>query len=335
MPTGEDRKDIAAADQGLVGAYRLRERQPPEKLGWNDLTSDFRAPGATVWVHLERDDPRAQAWLKENSGADGIAIDALFADETRPRVTVHGDGILLNLRGVNLNPNSAPEDMVSIRIWADAGHVISSRLRPLRAVSAILDDLEQGRGPATSAGIIVAIAEGLADRMSPVIHQFEEELDELEESIGDSQDAAGRRAFREFRRKVVALRRYIAPQRDALARLAGEPIAWIGERERRRIYEVANDITRMVEALAAVWERASILQDELTTRLAEVANRRLYVLSIMAAVFLPLGFVTGLLGVNVGGIPGSDDKLAFALLCLLLVGFFGLEVWLFRRLRWL
>jgi zinc transporter len=322
-------------NEGLVGAFRLASDRKPERLGWEEIESGVAAPGTILWAHLERDDPRAEEWLAERSGVDAVVVEALLAEETRPRTTVHGDGVLINFRGVNLNPDSVPEDMVSIRIWADANQVISSRLRPLRAVTDVLNELDQGRGPSNTGEVIVAIAEGLIDRMAPVVHEFEEELDDIEDRIGEAKDLSARLAFRDFRRKVVTLRRYIAPQRDALTRLASEPLAWIGERERRRLFEVANDISRLVEALAAIWERAAILQDELATRLADMANRRLYVLSVVAAVFLPLGFVTGLLGVNVGGIPGSESKLAFALLCGGLVVFGVAEIWLFRRLRWL
>ena len=57
--------------------------------------------------------------------------------------------------------------------------------------------------------------------------------------------------------------------------------------------------------------------------------------TIVATVFLPLGFVTGLLGVNVGGIPGTDSAWAFTILCLIVGGLTALEVWLLRRVGWL
>ena len=67
----------------------------------------------------------------------------------------------------------------------------------------------------------------------------------------------------------------------------------------------------------------------------ELANRRLYILSLVTAVFLPMSFVTGLLGVNVGGVPAQDVDWAFwALITILLGGSLG-AIWLFRRWRWL
>ena len=69
--------------------------------------------------------------------------------------------------------------------------------------------------------------------------------------------------------------------------------------------------------------------------MAERMNRNMYVLTIVAAIFLPLGLLTGLLGINVGGIPGSDNPLAFLIVCALIVGVGVLEYALLRLLRWI
>jgi zinc transporter len=64
-------------------------------------------------------------------------------------------------------------------------------------------------------------------------------------------------------------------------------------------------------------------------------NRNMYVLSIVAGVFLPLGLFTGLLGINVGGIPGTNSDYAFVVVCALLLVVAGVVLLLFRRLRML
>ncbi len=64
-------------------------------------------------------------------------------------------------------------------------------------------------------------------------------------------------------------------------------------------------------------------------------NRAIYTLSIVAAIFLPLGLLTGLLGINVGGIPGTESKWAFTLVAVILIGIaVGLLVWL-KKIKWL
>ena len=60
----------------------------------------------------------------------------------------------------------------------------------------------------------------------------------------------------------------------------------------------------------------------------------MYVLAIITSIFLPLGFLTGLLGINVGGMPGTDSPLAFWIVCLLALMVSGIALWILRRMRW-
>ena len=94
-------------------------------------------------------------------------------------------------------------------------------------------------------------------------------------------------------------------------------------------------MTRTVEELDAARDRASVTQEELASRLTEMTNQRLYVLSIITAIFLPLGFVCSLLGVNVGGVPYKDSDWAFWVLCALFALCIALQLWIFRRRGWL
>ena len=121
----------------------------------------------------------------------------------------------------------------------------------------------------------------------------------------------------------------------ALGHLIEHRLPWLDQGERLRLREMADRITRYVEELETARERTLLVQDELSSRLSEQMNKTMYVLTIVATIFLPLGFVTGLLGVNLGGIPGTDEPLAFILLCLGLLGFGLLELLLFRRLKWI
>ena len=76
-------------------------------------------------------------------------------------------------------------------------------------------------------------------------------------------------------------------------------------------------------------------QEELNSRLSEQLNKRMYVLSIVAAVFLPLGFITGLLGINVAGIPGAEFAYGFVIVCLLLLLLVFIQIGLFKWKKWM
>ena len=88
---------------------------------------------------------------------------------------------------------------------------------------------------------------------------------------------------------------------------------------------------RYVEDLDESRERAAVTQEELAGRISDRMNKTMYMLAIVATVFLPLGLLTGLLGINVGGIPGTDNTYAFLIVCLMLVSLAFAELWFFIR----
>lgn len=330
--------DVTASSpwsDGLLHAFALDGGGGGRALGWDDLATEG-APGETEaprWIHLDRKHSRAQAWLRKHSGLDPVICEALLTEETRPRAQFHETGALIILRGVNLNPGAAPDDMISVRMWVDGKRLITLRSPKLMAVREVRESLEAGAGPKTPGGLVVAIAEGLEGRVLPVLANLAELLDGFEEQVLAEQGADLRRSLVALRRQAIMLRRFLGPQREAISALAQTSVDWLTERQRGRFREIGDRVMRDLEELDALRDRAAVVQEEFANRLAERMNRIMYVLSVITGVFLPLGLLTGLLGINVGGMPGVESPWAFWVVCAVLLGLGGAGFWLFRRWR--
>jgi zinc transporter len=143
-----------------------------------------------------------------------------------------------------------------------------------------------------------------------------------------------RRDIVDIRKISILFRRHLAPQRDAISQLRTADLDWLDDTDRRYLLESFNHIIRYVEELDAIRERAQIVKDELASLLADRMNRNTYVLSVIAAIFLPLGFLTGLFGINIGGMPGVENGMAFLIFCLFLAVLVPVQIWLFKKLNW-
>lgn len=292
---------------------------------------------ALAWVHLDVNHPDTREWLKrELDYLDPVVVEALLADETRPRVVTSQEGVLLNLRGVNLNENADPEDMISIRVWVDSSRIISLQRRPLKAIKdlqVMLSD-EAAQGPKNAGEFVAMLSVRLLERMEPVFAEIDEALDVMEEDVIENPDATKRQDVADLRKQVIWFRRYLLPQRDALMHLRSAEIMWLNAPHKRLIQEALDRAIRYVEDLDSYRERAQVIKDELEASLNDKLNHNMYVLSVIAAIFLPLGFLTGLLGINVGGIPGADSDASFMVFCLMLGAVVIAQIILFRKMKW-
>ncbi|ACU88148.1 zinc transporter ZntB [Desulfomicrobium baculatum] len=296
---------------------------------------DVPQENGLAWFHLNYADATARDWLLRSELLSIPVAESLLDEETRPRVLHHGEGLLLTLRGVNLNPGAEPEDMVSIRIWIEEGRIISTRKRRLKSVKAVQTLLEAGQGPRSSGEFLAMLLRLMTDNIGEVIEALEDKMAEVEEKIVEHRGATARENLADLRRQAIALRRYLAPQREALSRLTTEQVPWMSPDDHFRIRETTDELIRHIENLDAVRERAALAHEEFVNHATEQLNRRMFMLSVVTVIFLPLGFLTGLFGINVGGIPGAASPWGFAAFCLGVALAAAGIVLIFKRSRWL
>ena len=288
-----------------------------------------------LWVHLDVNDDASRLWLAEHGGLDSTIVESLLADETRPRSYSTDNGLLTVLRGVNTNPGEDPEDMVSVRLWIEPDRIISTRRRRLLSIVDTRDSLEKGIGPETSGAFLAALTGRMADRIGDFVDGIEDDVGAAEEQLGNQDQATFRHVISALRRKIASVRRFLAPQRDALDRLYRQPGLWFSNTEIHDMREEADRITRYLEDLDLARERTMVLREEFLAQLAQEQNSRMYVLSVVAAIFLPLTFVTGLLGMNVGGLPGLESPRGFLGSVVIMITAAVALLFFFRWKKWL
>lgn len=287
------------------------------------------------WYHINRKDPSIQGVFEADVFLDKIAETTLLAEDSRPRTILRDHDVLINLRGVNLNPGSRPEDMVGIRFFIQPTRIVSVEKRPLRATQDIAERLLTQPPPKTPGAFITHFTQAIIDRMIPTITDLNEQVDNLEEQIEIGDVQAARPVVSELRRQAIMLRRYLAPQRDALNSLSQQRLPWISADDQLHLRDSADQATRVTEELDAVRERCAIVKDQLTDIRAEQMNNNMMILAVVSAVFLPLGLVSGMMGINVGGMPWVENGLGFWYVSAIVVGIGILQLFIFRLLKWI
>lgn len=290
------------------------------------------------WVHIDGTQPGAEDWITRHLDyLDPQAIEALLDKASRPRLTPLGEGLMLILREINSGAGEDPEDMVSLRLWIDAHRIVTVALRPIGAFERLDAALGAGRGPQTAGEFLVALVEDVVRRIAEFQADLDAQAEALEMQIVGEEDGGDhlRGQVADLRLQVIAAKRFLAPQREAITGVAAAKAPFIDTETRREIEEEAQKMTRIVEDLDELRDQATVLREELSGQLSDRLNRNMFAMSVASVIFLPLGFLTGLFGVNVAGMPGMHSPWAFTILTASLGALTAVLLLLLWRLRWI
>ena len=275
--------------------------------------TDLTGPARYRWWHFDLSDPQLPGWAEAHLPA--IPAGALLQPETRPRCDRYENGLILNLRGINLNAGQHAEQMVSIRMWVADDVIITVRLRRVFAIEDIRQSAAAQMAPPGPAEFVTELVTRLTTRVQDEITSIAK-LTEFFEADLEDETTPIPTELTQSRRRVIRLRRYLDPQRSALNRLAIE-----------ELIPKPNH--------PALRDQLSAVQDDHDLDVARKQAHNSFLLSVGAGIFLPISFLTGLFGVNLGGMPGLESDWAFTILCLSMVVLALILVVVIRRMRWL
>lgn len=315
----------------IIFSYAFDPDGKAHKLDRQEVAKELKNENL-AWVHLDGNEKSTKKWLEsEVDYLDHLIIDALIAEESRPRVMEFETGLLIILRGVNLNQNAEADDMVSVRMWIDHERIITIQMRDMKAVFDIRDQIESGKTIKNSGEFLYNLLYQILANTSPFLYSLSDKVDALEEKVMTTHNVAFREEVLQIRTQSTVFKRYLGPQREAIAKLRICDHEWINDWAKRHFQENLDHITLMIEEIDEVRDRSQILHEELFHGLTEKLNKSMYSLSLVASIFIPLTFFTSIFSVNIAGLPGISDDSAFIYMMIAIFIMAGLQIIIFKK----
>ena len=193
--------------------------------------------------------------------------------------------------------------------------------RASKAVEELCDDIRSGLAPKNSAEFIDQLLLKLLEGTSAEIETRVIAVDDIEDEIFETGKVQPVEKISLERRKNIILQRFIRPQKDVIQQIHNSDLSWINIEKHTAYYEIYQGYLRLSEELELNNERLRHSDDEVSKQTQERLNRNLYRISALSAIFLPLGFLIGLLGVNIGGMPGVSSSYVWIFLFFTFVDF--------------
>lgn len=297
-------------DKGLICGFILHAQRPAEPLSWNAITRTHDIADGAMWLHFNLIDTRAQNWIAKCDRIPQAARDVLLANDSRIRLEVTENSFIGVLGDLYHEFDADPESLGVLRIYADAGWVITGRRHPLKTLDHLRRELMSGVQIETPICLVFYLLQKLADTFGTVISNLSDVIDDIEDRIMRGRFQKGGQ-LGQVRRLLVRLRRHLNAERYALSHISGQLPIWCSEADILLFQRAFEKLSSVVQDLELSQERARLLQEEVASQLGEATNRNLYILSIVTAVFLPITLITSIFGMNVGGLPWTQDAFGF------------------------
>jgi zinc transporter len=296
----------AAADlHGLLWAFELG----PVTVRDQELL-EARATDRPQWLHFSLVDTRACRWI-ENAGLDDEAREELLDPAPHAHGEALPDSVVIVLSDMHHDFKGDPESVGPFVIYLEETRVITGRRHPLMSLDRLRRKLLSGTQVATTVELFEEMLESLGDSFGGFVSKMGDEVDDAEDKIlaGQLHDQGAR--LGRMRRTLARFRRHVRGNRAALASVLPRLPRWCDSESRNRLHQALERIDAMAQDIELCQERTRLLQEEIGGRLGEATNRNLFFLSILTATLLPVTLITGIFGMNVGGLPFLNDPGGF------------------------
>lgn len=317
-------------DGGMICGFRIHPQSAPEPIEWSEVAEALGGPSA-LWLHFNLADVRTRDWIASCEQIPPTARELLIGTDHHIRFERLGVGLFAIVGDMHHDLGATEEALGLMRIYADARLVVTTRRHPLKSVDRLRRDLMEGVPVHSVLQFVVLLLTRIGEMFHTIVADMADVVDEAEDRLLIAELHVDARELGKVRRLLARLRRHIAGARgtDVNVLLAN----WTTKADATSFRRALQRLDAVGQDLDLVQVRARLLQEELAARVGEASNRNIYFLSIVTALLLPISVVTGIFGMNVGGLPFLHSENGFAWSMLLMAATLAATIVLLRWRR--
>lgn len=294
---------------GFIWAYRFRGDGAPEKLNPEKLDAALEAGEGWIWLHLNLANVRALEWIASDAPIPKEAKLLFQQGDEHQTLQASEDGVIFGIFSdlkQEFNQRTS-EDTAKLRFCVTERLMISARRTPLQAVEEARRLVEEGRRFPTAIKLLEAIVLRFCDGVAKVARGLSSSLDRIEDRVVFDDPDDERASIGPLRRTALRLHRQLQHLSVLFHDFAEDHDHLLPEDTRLVAARIERRLSALDHDIRDIHERARVVSDEVSAKLAQQANRNLNTLSLLTALFVPPTLVTGMWGMNVS-LPFKDNE---------------------------
>ena len=304
-------------------------------LGDEAIGQAYESKSGVLWVDIEGIEKTDIQPLEQIFRFHALTVEDCASERLHtPKVDDFNDYIFLIVHGINHQTESDIVETSQLEMFIGPGFVVTHHNLPMYSIEAVKSRLEKDHRPVERGTDFLAhfIVDALIDNVLPTIDQMGDVIDSIEEEAIHNPSNSTLDGIQRLKRSVIQLHRVMSPQKEMLYNMSQGNYGIIGEGSRMYYRNVYDHILRIEELNQNIRERAD---NALATYMSSIANRQnetMRILSIVAAIFLPLSLLAGIYGMNFEYMPELGWHWGyFTVLGVMGVAIIGVMWWLWLR----
>lgn len=297
-----------------------------------------RVPEAQIWLDVEAPDEWTLALLGEAFELHPLAIEDCLHGEQRPHIDPYDNHVFMVIYAPVLNEDRSFVGTRELAMFCSSKFLITIHHEAIETLQQLHARCNRDTENVLGRGmdhLLHMMVDGIMDAYQPLLDRLESEATQLEdEAVFDPQDDILER-ISGFRSELLQVRRYLAPQREALSQLARGEYAFIGKNVRPYFRDVLDHLIRITEDIELCRDQVSAARELFMSSISQRTNETMKMLTIFASIMLPLTLISGIYGMNFAHLwPASEDPYGFWLVIGGMGVVAGVFLVLLRRWGW-
>lgn len=277
--------------------------------------ADGIADGGFRWLHLNLAQHGTRDWIERTEELPAGVRELLLSPDMHQRAVVEDGSVGCVIHDLERDFHDHDSNRIgAVRVAVAPGLFLTTRTHPVRSADLVRQRLNEGYLPADSGAALDMLVGAICQNIADIVLRLGEEIRIAEDSFLDGRAAPSTRDLMRLRRRLAQLHRLLEGLRSVFRRLEEdedlpEALLSVTEKLAQRLLSLDRDVLSVQGQLRQLREEIDIQQ-------AQRTNQNLYLLSIITALLLPATLVTGIFGMNTGGMPfaGSHGTIVATIL---------------------
>lgn len=279
-------------------------------------------------------------YLKKNFRFHKLDLDDCQSEQERPKIDEYDKYLFIVLQVPFYNNRKQTIETSEVNIFIGQNYLVLAHDDEIEWIKALRKKLTTMKSKKRYMGngtgyFLYEIVEGIFSSTFKVLDKLQREIRSLEKEVFETRE---QRDWLEdilhLKKSIITFRRTILPQRSVISQLEHKNKKFLNENLEVYFDNVVDEIEKIWQQLEIMKETVDTLESTNESLLAHYTNNIMKILTIISVILLPLTFITGLYGMNIG-LPLENNPEAFWMIIFGMGGLAVLMLIIFRWKRWL